>query len=55
MEPPHVPPYRDVRPVPRASGVAPLAALRRHRGWAEDRAREHLTDPIMVLAAFGRV
>ena len=28
--------------------VAPLAALRRHRGWTEDLAREHLTDPIMV-------
>jgi phosphate acetyltransferase len=28
--------------------VAPLAALRRHRGWNEDLAREHLTDPIMV-------
>ena len=28
--------------------VAPLAALRRHRGWTEDLAREHLTDPVMV-------
>jgi phosphate acetyltransferase len=28
--------------------VAPLAALRRHRGWTPDLAREHLTDPIMV-------
>jgi hypothetical protein len=54
MEPPHVPPYRDVRPVAQRY-VAPLAALRRHRGWTEDLAREHLTDPIMVLAAFGPV
>ena len=28
--------------------VAPLTELRRHRGWTEDLAREHLTDPIMV-------
>ncbi len=28
--------------------VAPLAELRRHRGWTEDLAREHLTDPVMV-------
>jgi phosphate acetyltransferase len=28
--------------------VAPLARLRRHRGWTEDIAREHLADPIMV-------
>jgi phosphate acetyltransferase len=28
--------------------VAPLAQLRRHRGWTEDMAREHLADPIMV-------
>jgi phosphate acetyltransferase len=28
--------------------VAPLAELRRHRGWTEELAREHLIDPIMV-------
>jgi phosphate acetyltransferase len=28
--------------------VAPLAELRRHRGWTEEMAREHLGDPIMV-------
>ena len=28
--------------------VAPLTELRRHRGWTEDLAREHLTDPVMV-------
>jgi phosphate acetyltransferase len=28
--------------------VAPLAELRRHRGWTEEMAREHLADPIMV-------
>jgi phosphate acetyltransferase len=28
--------------------VAPLAALRRHKGWTEDVAREHLADPVMV-------
>ncbi len=28
--------------------VAPLAGLRRHRGWTEELAREHLTDPVMV-------
>jgi phosphate acetyltransferase len=28
--------------------VGPLARLRRHRGWTEEIAREHLTDPIMV-------
>ncbi len=28
--------------------VAPLAQLRRHRGWTEEIAREHLADPIMV-------
>ena len=28
--------------------VAPLAELRRHRGWTEELAREHLTDPVMV-------
>ena len=28
--------------------VAPLAELRRHRGWTEEVAREHLADPIMV-------
>jgi phosphate acetyltransferase len=28
--------------------VAPLAELRRHRGWTEDIAREHLADPMMV-------
>jgi phosphate acetyltransferase len=28
--------------------VAPLAQLRRHRGWTEEMAREHLADPIMV-------
>jgi len=54
MEPPHVPPYRDVRPVAERY-VAPLAAPRRHRSRTEDPAREPLTDPIMVLAAFGRV
>ena len=30
--------------------VAPLAQLRRHRGWTEDMAREHLGDSIMVGA-----
>ena len=54
IEPPHVPPYRDVRPVAEHY-VAPLAALRRHRGWTEDPARERLTDPIMVLVVFGPV
>ena len=28
--------------------IAPLAQLRRHRGWTEEIAREHLADPIMV-------
>ena len=28
--------------------VAPLAQLRRHRGWTEEMARDHLADPIMV-------
>jgi len=28
--------------------VAPLAQLRRHKGWTEEIARDHLTDPIMV-------
>jgi len=28
--------------------VAPLAELRRHRGWTEEMAREHLADPITV-------
>ena len=28
--------------------VAPLARLRRHRGWTEEVAREHLADPVMV-------
>ena len=28
--------------------VAPLAALRRHKGWTEDVAREHLADPVTV-------
>jgi phosphate acetyltransferase len=28
--------------------VAPLTQLRRHRGWTEDMARDHLADPIMV-------
>jgi len=28
--------------------VAPLAALRRHRGWTEEVAREHLADPVTV-------
>jgi phosphate acetyltransferase len=28
--------------------VTPLAELRRHRGWTDDIAREHLSDPIMV-------
>jgi phosphate acetyltransferase len=28
--------------------VAPLVRLRRHRGWTEEIAREHLADPIMV-------
>jgi phosphate acetyltransferase len=28
--------------------VAPLARLRRHRGWTEDVAREHLADPVTV-------
>jgi phosphate acetyltransferase len=28
--------------------VAPLAELRRHKGWTEEVAREHLADPIMV-------
>jgi phosphate acetyltransferase len=30
--------------------VAPLARLRRHRGWTQEMAREHLADPIMVGA-----
>jgi phosphate acetyltransferase len=36
---------------PRAAAeryVAPLAQLRRHKGWTEEIARDHLTDPIMV-------
>jgi len=28
--------------------VAPLAQLRRHKGWTEEVARDHLADPIMV-------
>src|ERR1700729_2842294 len=28
--------------------VAPLAAVRKHRGWTEEMARDHLTDPITV-------
>jgi phosphate acetyltransferase len=28
--------------------VAPLVELRRHKGWTEEMAREHLADPIMV-------
>ena len=28
--------------------LAPLIELRRHRGWSEQIARDHLTDPIMV-------
>jgi len=28
--------------------VAPLAALREHRGWTEEMARDHLADPITV-------
>jgi phosphate acetyltransferase len=28
--------------------VAPLAELRRHKGWTEEMAREHLVDPTMV-------
>ncbi len=28
--------------------VAPLAGLRRHKGWTEEMAREHLADPITV-------
>ena len=28
--------------------VAPLAQLRRHKGWTEDVAREHLADPVTV-------
>jgi phosphate acetyltransferase len=28
--------------------VAPLAQLRRHKGWREEMARDHLADPIMV-------
>jgi phosphate acetyltransferase len=28
--------------------VAPLAALRKHRGWTEEMARHHLADPITV-------
>jgi phosphate acetyltransferase len=28
--------------------VAPLAQLRRHRGWTEEMARDHLADPITV-------
>jgi len=28
--------------------VAPLARLRRHRGWTEEMAREHLADPVTV-------
>jgi len=28
--------------------VAPLAELRRHKGWTQEIARDHLTDPIMV-------
>jgi phosphate acetyltransferase len=36
---------------PRAAAeryVAPLAELRRHKGWTEEMARDHLADPIMV-------
>lgn len=28
--------------------VAPLAQLRRHKGWTEEMARDHLADPIMA-------
>jgi phosphate acetyltransferase len=28
--------------------VAPLVELRRHKGWTEEMAREHLADPVMV-------
>jgi phosphate acetyltransferase len=28
--------------------VAPLAQLRRHKGWTEEMARDHLADPLMV-------
>ena len=28
--------------------VAPLAELRRHKGWTEEVAREHLADPVTV-------
>jgi len=28
--------------------VAPLAGLRRHKGWTEEMAREHLADPVTV-------
>jgi phosphate acetyltransferase len=28
--------------------VAPLAELRRHKGWTQEMARDHLADPIMV-------
>ena len=28
--------------------VAPLAAVRKHRGWTEEMARDHLADPITV-------
>ena len=28
--------------------VAPLTQLRRHRGWTEEMARDHLADPIMI-------
>jgi len=30
--------------------VAPLAELRRHKGWTEEMARDHLADPLMVGA-----
>ena len=30
--------------------VAPLAQLRRHRGWSEEMARDRLADPIMLGA-----
>ena len=36
---------------PRAAAeqyVVPLAELRRHKGWTEEMARDHLADPIMV-------
>jgi phosphate acetyltransferase len=30
--------------------IAPLAQLRRHKGWTEEMARDHLADPLMVGA-----